>query len=127
MPSVAFASGSRGGAGARFDDIVVENRPVTHVGDLGLFTPADSGTQPRAGNFAQAAWTNVIIPGNPFTNIGKNTSIVRSANAPLIQANVINDSSPRLHGNPIFTIGTFNPVMQFNEIYGTAPTFTALQ
>src|SRR5260370_16337143 len=127
MPSVAFASGSRGGAGARFDDIVVENRPVTHVGDLGLFTPADSGTQPRAGNFAQAAWTNVVIRGNQLNNIGKNKIIVRSANAPLIESNVINGSSTRLHGNAIFTIGTLNAVMQFNEVYGTAPNFTGLE
>src|SRR5260370_18496968 len=127
MPSVAFASGATGGAGARFDVIFVENCPVTHVDDVGLYTTADSGTQPRAGNFAQAAWTNVIIRGNHFTNIGKNTIIVRSANAPLIESNVINGSSTRLHGNAIFTIGTLNAVMQFNEVYGTAPNFTGLE
>src|SRR5260370_24307945 len=119
MPSVAFASGSRGGAGARFDDIVVENRPVTHVGDLGLYTTADSGTQPRAGNFAQAAWTNVIIRGNHFTNIGTHTIIVRSANAPLIDSHVINGSSTRLHGNATFTTRTLTAVMQSPQVYRT--------
>jgi len=118
---------SHGGAGARFDDILVENCTVTHADDVGLYTTSDSGTQPRAGSFAAAAWTNVIIRGNHFTNIGKNTIIVRSANAPLVESNVINGSSTRLHGNAIFTIGTLNAVIQFNEVFGTAPNFTGLE
>jgi hypothetical protein len=118
---------SHGGAGAKFDDVLVENCTVTHVDDVGLYTTSDSGTNPRAGSFATAAWTNVIIRGNHFTNIGKNTIIVRAANAPLIESNVINGSSTRLHGNAIFTIGTLNAVMQFNEVFGTAPNFTGLE
>jgi Malectin domain/Fibronectin type III domain len=117
---------SNGGNTARFDDILVENCTVgsasDEVNDVGLFTTADSGTAPRSSSFAQAAWTNVVIQNNHFNNIGKNTIIVRSSNAPLMQYNVINGSSSRLHGNAIFTIGTLNAVIQYNEVYNTALT-----
>ena len=113
---------STGGAGASFDDILIENCTIAHADDVGLYLSADSGTAPRSANWAQAKWNNVVIQGNHLNDIGKNAIIVRSSDAPMIQNNVINGSSTRLHGNAIFTIGTLNAVMQFNEVYSTALT-----
>src|SRR5260370_29152271 len=48
--------------------------------------------------------------------------VVRVSDTPLIENNVINGSSTRLHGNAIYTISTLNAVIQFNEVYNTALT-----
>jgi Malectin domain/Fibronectin type III domain len=113
---------STGGAGASFDDILIQNCTINDADDAGIYMDADSGTAPRSGNWAQAKWNNVVIEGNQISDIGKNAVIVRSSDTPIIQNNVINGSSTRLHGNAIYTIGTLNAVIQFNEIYNTALT-----
>jgi hypothetical protein len=113
---------STGGAGASFDDILIQNCTINNADDAGIYMDADSGAAPRSGNWAQAKWNNVVIEGNQISDIGKNAVIVRSSDTPIIQNNVINGSSTRLHGNAIYTIGTLNAVIQFNEIYNTALT-----
>jgi hypothetical protein len=113
---------SSGGAGASFDDILIQNCTVNDTDDSGIYLDADSGTAPESSNWAQAKWNNVVIEGNQISDIGKNAVIVRSSDTPIIQNNVINGSSTRLHGNAIYTIGTLNAVIQFNEIYNTALT-----
>jgi len=113
---------SSGGAGASFDDILIENCTITDADDVAIYLDADSGTAPRSGNWAQAKWNNVVIQGNQISNIGKNAIIVRSADTSIIQNNVINGAATRLHGNAIYTIGTLNATIQFNEIYNTALT-----
>jgi hypothetical protein len=119
---------STGGSGASFDDILIQNCTIAHADDVGLYLTADSGTAPRSANWAQAKWNSVVIRGNHLNDIGKNAMIVRSSDAPLIENNVINGSSTRLHGNAIFTIGTLNAVIQFNEVYNTALTgFSGLE
>ena len=119
---------STGGAGSSFDDVLIENCTISHADDVGLYLSADSGTAPRSGNWAQAKWNNVVIQGNHLNDIGKNAMVIRASDAAMIQNNVINGSSTRLHGNAIYTIGTLNVVMQFNEVYNTALTgFTGLE
>ena len=113
---------STGGAGASFDDILIQNCTINDTDDIGIYLDADSGTAPRSSNWAQAKWNNVVIEGNQISDIGKNAVVVRSSDTPIIQNNVINGSSTRLHGNAIYTIGTLNAVIQFNEIYNTALT-----
>ena len=119
---------STGGSGASFDDILIENCTIAHADDVGLYLSADSGTAPRSANWSQAKWNNVVIRGNHLNDIGKNAMIIRSSDAALVESNVINGSSTRLHGNAIYTIGTLNAVMQFNEVYNTALTgFSGLE
>jgi len=119
---------STGGSGSSFDDILIENCTIAHADDVGIYLSADSGTAPRSANWAQAKWNNVVIRGNHLNDIGKNAIIIRSSDAALVENNVINGSSTRLHGNAIYTIGTLNVVMQFNEVYNTALTgFSGLE
>ena len=119
---------SVGGAGSSFDDILIENCTISHADDVGIYLSSDSGTAPRSGNWGQAKWNNVVMQGNHLNDIGKNAIIIRATDAAMIQNNVINGSSTRLHGNAIYTIGTLNVVMQFNEVYNTALTgFTGLE
>jgi fibronectin type 3 domain-containing protein len=119
---------SSGGVGASFDDILIQNCTIAHLDESGIYLNADSGTDPRAASWAQAKWNNVVIQGNQISDIGKNAIIIRVSDAPLIQNNVINGSSTRLHGNAIYTISTANAVMQFNEVYNTALTgYTGLE
>jgi Malectin domain/Fibronectin type III domain len=113
---------STGGAGASFDDLLIQNCTINDTDDMGIYLDADSGTAPRSSNWAQAKWNNVVIEGNQISDIGKNAVVVRSSDTPIIQNNVINGSSTRLHGNAIYTIGTLNAVIQLNEIYNTALT-----
>jgi malectin (di-glucose binding ER protein)/fibronectin type III domain protein len=113
---------SSGGAGASFDDILIQNCTINDADDVGIYLYADSGTAPRSSNWAQAKWNNVVIEGNQISDIGKNAVIVRSSDTPLIENNVINGSSTRLHGNAIYTIGTLNAVIQSNNVYNTALT-----
>jgi hypothetical protein len=110
------------GAGARFDDILVESCTIAHVDSVGLFTMSSQDTNPRAADWAQAQWTNVVVRGNQLLDIGKNAIIVRSSNAPLIESNVINGAAARLHGNAMFVFGCLDTVMQFNEVYNTSYT-----
>jgi hypothetical protein len=113
---------STGGAGSSFDDILVQNCTIAHADDVGLYLSSDSGTNPRSANWSQAKWNNVVIQGNQLNDIGKNAMVVRVSDTPLIENNVINGSSTRLHGNAIYTISTLNAVIQFNEVYNTALT-----
>ena len=113
---------STGGSGASFDDILIENCTIAHADDMAIYLSADSNAAPRSANWAQAKWNNVVIQGNQISDIGKNAMAIRSADTAIIQNNVINGSSTRLHGNAIYTIGTLNATMQFNEIYNTALT-----
>ena len=113
---------STGGSSASFDDILIQSCTITDADDVGIYLDADSGTAPRSSNWAQAKWNNVVIEGNQISDIGKNAVIVRSSDTPLIENNVINGSSTRLHGNAIYTIGTLNAVIQSNNVYNTALT-----
>ena len=113
---------STGGAGASFDDILIENCTIAHADDVGIYLFADSSTAPRSASWSQAKWNSVVIQGNNINDIGKNAIIVRSSDTPMIQSNVINGSSTRLHGNAIYTIGTLDAAIQFNEVYNTALT-----
>src|SRR5260370_453575 len=113
---------STGGAGSSFDDILVQNCTIAHADDVGLYLVADSGTNPRSANWSQAKWNNVVIQGNHLNDIGKNAMVVRVSDTPLIENNVINESSTKLHGNAIYTISTLNAVIEFNEVYNTALT-----
>ncbi|HTC95451.1 MAG TPA: hypothetical protein VK699_18540 [Terriglobales bacterium] len=113
---------STGGAGASFDDILIQNCTIAHADDVGIYLSSDSGTDPRSASWSQAKWNNVVMQGNQLNDIGKNAIIIRVSDTPLIENNVINGAATRLHGNAIFTIGTLNAVIQFNEVYNTALT-----
>jgi hypothetical protein len=113
---------STGGSGASFDDLLIQNCTINNADDMGIYLSDDSGAAPRSTNWAQAKWNNVVIEGNQISDIGKNALVVRASDAPIIQNNVINGSSTRLHGNAIYTIGTLNAVIQGNNIYNTALT-----
>jgi Malectin domain len=108
-----------------FNDILIQNCTIGStsdiINDVGIWMSAASGTAPRSSNWASTQWTDVVVQGNYVTNTGKNAIIVRSSNAPLIQYNVVNGSSTRTHGNAIFTIGTLNAAIQYNEVYNTSP------
>src|SRR5260370_27813994 len=113
---------STGGSGSSFDDILIEKCTIAHSHDVGLYLNPDSGTDPRAADWSQSKWDNEVIKGNQLNDIGKNAMVIRSSDAALIEHNVINGSSTRLHGNAIYTIGTLNALIQFNEVYNTTLT-----
>jgi hypothetical protein len=103
----------------RFDDILVEGCSVEHVDNTGIYTWSDYSPHPRDPRWKELRFTGVRLRNNRLRDIGKNAIGVRASLAPLIEQNVIERSSQRLHGNALFVFGCKDAVIQHNEVYGT--------
>jgi hypothetical protein len=103
----------------RFDDILVEECSVAHVDSTGIYTWSDYSPHPRDPQWEQLRFTKVRIRKNRLLDTGKNAMGIRASLAPLIEQNVIERSSQRLHGNALFVFGCKDAVIQHNEVYGT--------
>jgi hypothetical protein len=107
-----------------FDGVLIENNEVRHISGTGIRTksvwessPEDPrGLQKQLGRHAHQ---NVIVRGNRVSDVTRNAIVVASADAPLLEYNVM---GPRLAtettGNAMYAYATDDAVMQFNEAFG---------
>jgi acetyl esterase/lipase len=103
----------------RFDDILVEGCSVEHVDNTGIYTWSDYSPHPRDPRWKELRFTGVRLRNNRLRDIGKNAMGVRASLAPLVERNVVENSSARLHGNAIYVFGCKDALIQLNEVYGT--------
>jgi hypothetical protein len=104
---------------ARFDDIAVEHCSIASVDNIGIYVWSESMPHPRDPRWEQLRFTNVKVRDNRMRDIGKNAIVVRASIAPIIEGNVVERSSQRLHGNAIYVFGSKEAVIQFNEVFAT--------
>lgn len=125
-----------------FDDVLVENSEVYHVDGIGLSNRSAWLCRPRGapcgdfppykGNLSyltdpatEAATdfypsTRLVFRNNKIHDIGGDGLIVRTALAPLVEANLLHDIWMRAPGNSAgaWAINTDGAVFQYNEVYG---------
>lgn len=127
---------------SNFDDVLVENSEIFHVDGIGLSNRSAWMCRPRGapcGDFppyknnpgylqedtAQAARdfhpsTRLVFRNNKIHDIGGDGIVVRTAVAPLVEANLLYDIWMRSPGNSAgaWAINTDGAVFQYNEVYG---------
>lgn len=103
----------------RFEDILVEDCVIHSLDNTGLYTWSDYSPHPRDPQWEQLRNTKVRIRRNRLYDIGKNAMGIRASLAPVIEHNVIERASARLHGNALYVFGCKDAVIQFNEVFGT--------
>lgn len=125
-----------------FDDVLVENSEVYHVDGIGLSNRSAWLCRPRGapcGDFppykgnpsyltdpaTDAATdfypsTRLVFRNNKIHDIGGDGLIVRTALAPLVEANLLHDIWMRAPGNSAgaWAINTDGAVFQYNEVHG---------
>ncbi|WP_228893289.1 right-handed parallel beta-helix repeat-containing protein [Pseudoduganella aquatica] len=125
-----------------FDDVLVENSEIYHVDGIGLSNRSAWMCRPRGapcGDFppyknnpgylqetaAQAASefypsTRLVFRNNKIHDIGGDGIVVRTAVAPLVEANLLYDIWMRSPGNSAgaWAINTDGAVFQYNEVHG---------
>jgi hypothetical protein len=125
-----------------FDDVLVENSEIHHVDGIGLSNRSAWMCRPRGapcGDFppyknnpgylqetaAQAATefypsTRLVFRNNKIHDIGGDGIVVRTATAPLVEANLLYDIWMRAPGNSAgaWAINTDGAVFQYNEVHG---------
>lgn len=107
-----------------FDGILIENNEVRHISGTGIRTKSvwESSTEDPRGlqkQLGRHAHQNVIVRGNRVSDVTRNAIVVASADAPLLEYNVM---GPRLAtettGNAMYAYATDDAVIQFNEVFG---------
>lgn len=125
-----------------FDGVLVENSEIYHVDGIGLSNRSAWMCRPRGApcgdfppykgnpaylkeNAAQAASefhpsTGLVFRNNKIHDIGGDGIVVRTATAPLVEANLVFDIWMRAPGNSAgaWAINTDGAVFQYNEVYG---------
>jgi acetyl esterase/lipase len=104
---------------SRFDDVLIENCKVEHVDNTGIYNWSDFSPHPRDPRWEELRFTRVVVRGNTLSDIGKNAMGIRASLAPLIERNIVRNSSARLHGNAIYVFGCKGALLQYNDVSGT--------
>ena len=107
-----------------FDGILIESNEVRDISGVGIRTKstweADPDDPRNVGKpIGRYAHLNVVVRGNRVSNVTRNAIIVGSADAPLLEYNVMGPSiATETTGNTLYTYATDSALVQYNEAFG---------
>ena len=108
----------------RFDGVLIENNEVRNISGVGIRTKSTWEADPDdprdvANPIGRHAHLNVVVRGNRISNVTRNAIIVASADAPLIEYNVMGPNiATETTGNTLYTYATDSALVQYNEAFG---------
>ena len=99
----------------KFDGLIIENNVVRDVGGVGIANQSSWGNI-NTPNFYP--WTGFVIRGNRVERTGRNGIIVRYAENPIVEYNIVAHNSRFDTGHSIYNFNTIGCIVQHNEAYG---------
>jgi hypothetical protein len=107
-----------------FDGVLIENNEIRHISGVGIRTKStwESGPEDPRGLtklLGRHAHLNVVVRGNRVSDVTRNAIIVGSADAPLLEYNVMGPNiATETTGNTLYTYATTDALVQYNEAFG---------
>ena len=98
-----------------YHNLIIENNQVSQVGGVGIANQSSWGNINQPDYFP---WTGFVIRNNRVEHTGRNGIIVRYAQNPVVEYNVVAHSSRFDTGHSIFNFNTIDCIVQYNEAYG---------
>lgn len=98
------------------NDLQITGNTVMKTGGVGIATDSDHNAV-QSGD-TDNLWTKVYIANNFIDDTDRNNMIVRDSRDPLVEYNVLANSSRANTGHSIFNFHTVGFVAQHNEAYG---------
>ena len=104
--------------------MLIENNEIRNISGVGIRTKSTWEADPDdprdvARPIGRHAHLNVVVRGNRVSDVTRNAIIVGSADAPLLEYNVM---GPRIAtettGNTLYTYATDDALVQYNEAFG---------
>lgn len=108
----------------RFDGVLIENNRIHDISGVGIRTKStweSSREEPRGLRLqlGRHAHLNVVVRGNRVSDVTRNAIIVASADAPLLEYNVMGPNiATETTGNTLYTYATDSALVQYNEAFG---------
>lgn len=99
----------------KYHKLTIENNLISHVGGVGIANQSSWGS---INTEDYHPWTNFVIRNNRVEHTGRNGIIVRYAQNPLVEYNIVAYSSRFDTGHSIFNFNTVDCIVQYNEAYG---------
>jgi hypothetical protein len=107
-----------------FDGVLIENNEIRDISGVGIRTKSTWEADPDdprgvAKPIGRHAHLNVVVRGNRISNVTRNAIVVGSADAPLLEYNVMGpDIATETTGNTLYTYATDDALVQYNEAFG---------
>jgi len=108
----------------KFDGVLIENNEIRNISGVGIRTKstweADPDDPRRVGKpIGRHAHLNVVVRGNRISDVTRNAIVVGSADAPLLEYNVMGPHiATETTGNTLYTYATDDALVQYNEAFG---------
>jgi hypothetical protein len=99
----------------KYHKLIIENNRVAHVGGVGISNQSSWGSI-NAPDYHP--WTEFAVRNNRVEYTGRNGIIVRYAQNPVLEYNIVAYSSRFSTGHSIFNFNTVDCIVQYNEAYG---------
>ena len=99
----------------KFQGLIIENNIVRDVGGVGISNQSSWG---NINTESYYPWTDFVIRGNRVERTGRNGIIVRYAENPVVEYNIVAYSSRFDNGHSIYNFNTIACIVQYNEAYG---------
>lgn len=99
----------------KYHKLTIENNRVAHVGGVGIANQSSWGS---INDLDYHPWTEFAIRNNRVEHTGRNGIIVRYAQNPVVEYNIVAYSSRFSTGHSIFNFNTVDCIVQYNEAYG---------
>jgi hypothetical protein len=99
----------------KYHKLAIENNRIAHVGGVGIANQSSWGSI-NAPNYHP--WSEFTIRNNRVEHTGRNGIIVRYAQNPIVEYNIVAYSSRFDTGHSIFNFNTVDCIVQYNEAYG---------
>lgn len=103
----------------KFNNLLIENNIVAHSGGVGISNQSSWG---KINTPDYHPWTNFRIRKNRVEHTGRNGIIIRYAQNPIAEYNILAYNSRFDSGHSIFNFNTVDCIVQFNEAYGNTST-----
>lgn len=101
----------------KYHKLTINNNRIAHVGGVGIANHSSWGNI-NDPNFHP--WTEFAIRNNRVEYTGRNGIIVRYAQNPVVEYNIVAYSSRFSTGHSIFNFNTVDCIVQYNEAYGNS-------
>mgnify|MGYP001816687746 CR=1 FL=1 len=107
-----------------FDGVLIEDNEIRNISGVGIRTKSTWEADPDdprgvARPIGRYAHLDVVVRGNRVSNVTRNGIVVGSADAPLIEYNVVGPQiATETTGNSIYNYATDDAIIQYNEAFG---------
>lgn len=99
----------------KYHKLTIENNSISHVGGVGIANQSSWGS---INDNDYYPWTQFVIRNNRVEYTGRNGIIVRNAQNPIVECNILASNSRFDTGHSVFNFNTIDCIVQYNEAYG---------